>query len=292
MSARKSRKISQFSVKKSSISVINVNGEDYISLTEMAQAHGGSELISKWLSNKNTIEFLGVWESLNNVDNFNYPEFGVIKSEAGSNRFTMSVKQWTKQTGAIGLQARTGRYGGTFAHRDIAFEFGGWLSPEFKLLVIKEFQRLKQKEKELEQWDYRRFLASVNYTLQTDAVKEVILPKTKLPESKQGIIYASEADVLNVALFGITAAEWRRDNKKKAKQGENIRDYASIEQLTVLSNLESLNSMYINRGIEQTERLKILRSEATRQLEALLRTKRNVIPPSEVKKLQDKQENK
>lgn len=221
-------------VKGAEITVLSQNRQDYISLTDMARNfEDGVVLIEKWLRNKNTIEFIGIWEQLYNPV-FNSPEFEGIKNEAGLNRFTLSVKKWIEKTRAVGIMAKTGRYGsGTFAHKDIAFEFGSWLSPEFKLYLIKEFQRLKEEEyraKELE-WSFQRTLAKVNYKIHTDAIKYRLIPQ-RITKARANAIYANEADLLNVALFGTTAAEWKQDKPDKAG---NMRDYATLEQLVVLS---------------------------------------------------------
>lgn len=241
--------------------------EDYISLTDMvSKFEGGSSLIDAWLRNKDTIEFLGVWERLNNPG-FNSAEFDRIRLEAGTNRFRLSVKQWTELAGGVGVMAKAGRYGGTFAHRDIAFEFGSWLSPEFKLYLITEFQRLKQSEasKGLD-WDVRRTLAKVQYRVHTDAVKDHLIP-AELPAKEQGWVYANEADLLNKALFGQTAAEWRRANPE-AKG--NIRDNATMEQLVVMSSLESQNALLIQQQVPAYQRLQMLNSLARAQLQSLL----------------------
>ncbi|MBQ3667109.1 MAG: KilA-N domain-containing protein [Elusimicrobiaceae bacterium] len=252
----------------------NVSGEkgtEYICISDIAYkfAHhdtGADDLIRSWLRNKNTIEFLGVWESINNM-NFNSVEFDVIKNESGVNRFSMSVKQWVERTNAIGIYAKTGRYGsGTFAHYDIALEFASWLSPELKLYIIKEFQRLKYLEAERAklEWQTNRFLSKVNYRLQTDAIKNHILPMVKVPKWKEGFEYAKEADVVNVAMFGKTASEWRAENKNRQKT-ENIRDYASVIELAILSNLEHKNAELIKQGIPQFERLRILIQQANEE---------------------------
>ena len=243
------------------------NEQDYISLTDMvSRFEGGSTLIDAWLRNKDTIEFLAVWERMHNPA-FNSVEFDRIRMEAGTNRFRLSVKRWTDAVGGIGVVARTGRYGGTFAHKDIAFEFGSWLSPEFKLYLITEFQRFKQAEaaKGLD-WDVRRTLAKVQYRVHTDAVKQHLIPP-QLSGKDVGLIYASEADVLNKALFGMTAAEWRRANPDSKG---NIRDGASMEQLVVLSSLESQNALLIQQGVAQAERLATLNQLARMQLQSLL----------------------
>ncbi|TND07584.1 MAG: DNA-binding protein [Bacteroidetes bacterium] len=256
-------------VKETEITIIQHNDTDYISLTDMVRHfEDGLVLIEKWLRNKNTIEFIGIWEQINNPL-FNSPEFGGIKNEAGLNRFTLSVKKWIEKTHAIGLIAKTGRYGsGTFAHKDIAFEFGSWLSPEFKLYLIKEFQRLKDDENDrlkLE-WSFQRTLAKVNYRIHTDAIKEKLIPPS-LSKNQINYLYANEADLLNVALFGKTAAEWRTENP--GPDG-NIRDHATIEQLVVLSNLESINAMLIHQDMSQAKRLKQLNEMAITQMKSLL----------------------
>lgn len=253
------------------IHVTQIDNEDYISLTDMiAGFEGGSALIENWIRTKSTLEFLAVWETLNNPD-FNSLEFEGIRTEAGSNRFSISVKQWIQRTCAVGVRASTGRYGGTYAHKDIAFEFGSWLSPQFKLYLIKEFQRLKEdegKQNDLE-WNVKRILSKVNYRLHTDAVKEHIVPTYSLPKEKEGIIYANEAELLNYALFGTTAREWKEKNPKLALQGLNLRDQASLSELTVLSNLEIINSLLIAQKTPSTERVKFLQERAREQLSAL-----------------------
>ncbi|MBS1662565.1 MAG: KilA-N domain-containing protein [Bacteroidetes bacterium] len=251
------------------ITVLKINDADYISLTDMVKNfEDGLVLIEKWLRNKNTVEFLGIWEKINNPD-FNSPEFGGIMLEAGLNRFTLSVKKWREKTNGIGLIAKTGRFGsGTYAHKDIAFEFGAWLSPEFKLYLIKEFQRLKDEEsnsKRLE-WDFQRTLSKVNYRIHTDAIKDTLIPSS-LTKDQIGAIYANEADILNVALFGLTAKQWR---DRHANQKSNIRDGATLEQLVVLSNLESINALLIRQGLSQPERLQKLNESAIHQMRSLL----------------------
>lgn len=259
-------------VKGAKITILRHMEQDYISMTDMVRNfEDGLSLIEKWLRNKNTIEFLGIWEQLNNPD-FNSPEFEGIKNEAGLNRFTVSVKKWIGKTYAIGLIAKTGRYGsGTFAHKDIAFEFGSWLSPEFKLYLIKEFQRLKDEENDrlkLE-WDLQRTLAKINYRIHTDAIKEKIIP-AEVTREQANTIYASEADLLNVALFGKTAKQWRDDNPDK---DGNIRDHAALEQLVVLSNLESINALLVRQSMPQSERLVKLNETAIIQMKSLVSNK-------------------
>ena len=218
-----------------------------------------------WLSTKSTIEYIGEWEALFN-SNFNYTEFGTIRNSAGSNNFVLSVKQWIERTGAIGITAKAGRYGGTYAHKDIAFHFGMWISPRFQLLLIKEFQRLKEAEQKLLGWSAKRELAKINYHIHTDAVKQNLVPKELTPK-QASIIYVDEADVLNIALFGKTAKEWRTQNPKL--EG-NIRDYATINELICLSNMENINAVLINDGIPQNERLLHLNKIAIQQMTILV----------------------
>jgi hypothetical protein len=247
------------------ISIISKNEEDYISLTDMVRdIENGLALIEKWLRNKNTIEFLGIWEEIFNPA-FNYTEFEGIRNQAGLNRFVLSVKQWVEKTNSMGIIAKAGRYGGTYAHKDIAFEFASWISPKFKLYLIKEFQRLKEKERKQLGWDIRRNLAKINYRIHTDAIRENLIPK-ELSKEQINIVYASEADLLNMALFGTTAKEWR--DKNPNKKG-NIRDYADISQLVCLSNLENLNAHFINEGMSQPERLEKLNKIAIQQMQLL-----------------------
>jgi len=221
-------------------------------------------IIIKWLSLKSTIEYIGEWEVLFNP-NFNYTEFGTIKNMAGSNNFVLSVKQWIERTGAIGITAKAGRYGGTYAHKDIAFHFGMWISPRFQLLLVKEFQRLKDAEQKLLGWSAKRELAKINYHIHTDAIKQNLIPKELTPK-QASVIYADEEDVLNIALFGKTAKEWR--NKNPDEKG-NIRDYASINELICLSNMENINAVLINDGIPQNERLLRLNKIAIQQMTIL-----------------------
>ena len=257
-------------VKGIEISIIKQYDKDYISLTDMLKAKDGDFFISDWLRNRNTVEFLGIWESVYNP-NFNYGEFATIKSQAGLNNYKISAKEWQEKTNAIGLKATAGRYGGTYAHSDIAFEFGMWISPEFKIYLIKEFQRLKKDENQrlnLE-WNLQRTLAKVNYRIHTDAIKEKIIPLEITP-MQASTIYASEADLLNVALFGKTAAQWRAENPEA---DGNVRDAATLEQLVVMSNMESINSVLIHQGLPQGERLRQLNAIAITQLKSLLGNK-------------------
>ncbi len=243
--------------------------EDFISLTDMVKnIENGLVLIEKWLRNKNTIEFLGIWEEMNNP-NFNSPEFEGIKNQAGFNRFTLSVKQWMEKTNSQGIIAKAGRYGGTYAHKDIAFEFASWISPQFKLYLIREFQRLKDSEQKQLGWDIKRNLAKINYKIHTDAIKENLIPK-ELTKDQINQIYASEADILNKALFGMTAKEWKETNPDKKG---NLRDYADVSQLVVLSNLENFNSEFIKEHLEQGERLVKLNRIAISQMRSLIYNK-------------------
>lgn len=252
-------------VENREITIVSMNDKDYISLTDMVrQAEGGVALIEKWLRNKNTIEFLGIWEDIFNPD-FNSPEFEGIKNQAGLNRFVLSVKQWVEKTNSKGIVARAGRYGGTYAHEDIAFEFASWVSPQFKLYLIKEFQRLKSEEQKQLGWDIRRNLTKINYRIHTDAVKANLLPPTLTAQQIQ-LVYASEADVLNMALFGLTARQWREEHPDEKG---NIRDYADVSQLVCLSNLESLNALFIHEGRSQKDRLIKLNAIAIQQMKLL-----------------------
>ena len=247
------------------ISVINVDGEDYISLTDMVrEVENGSALIEKWLRNKNTIEFLGIWEEMYNPD-FNSPEFGGIMSEAGTNRFLLSVKQWIERTNARGIVAKVGRYGGTYAQKDLAFEFASWMSPKFKLYLIRDYQRLKADEQRQLGWSAKRELAKINYRIHTDAIQNNLIPPA-VSRAQMNIIYANEADVLNVALFGKTHQQWQRENP--TLRG-NQRDYATINQLICISNMENINAVMINDGVLQPQRLKRLNEIAIHQMRVL-----------------------
>lgn len=258
-------------VKNIPISFSQIRSEDYISLTDIARYKNKLEpksVVQNWMRNYNTIEFLGIWEKLNNP-NFKGVEFDAFKNKSGSNSFTLSPQNWINRTSAIGIKSKSGKYGGgTYAHKDIAFEFASWISSEFKLYLIKEFQRLKtiENEKIISGWNTKRILAKVNYKIHTDAIKKHIIP-TKLSNKMASIIYANEADVLNIALFGITAQDWRIKNPNK--EG-NIRDYSTVEQLVVISNLESINAELIRSGLNQKERLIKLNEIAIIQLKSLL----------------------
>jgi len=258
---------STIEVQGAAITVLTQNDADYISLTDMVKKFGDDSLIYNWMRNRNTVEFLGIWESVNNPD-FNYGEFATIKSQAGLNSFHLTPRKWIEATGAIGIQSRAGRYGGgTYAHKDLAFEFGSWLSPEFKLYLIKEFQRLKDDESNRLSlaWNLNRTLSKLNYRIHTDAVQTHLIPVT-VTAAQAAATYATEADLLNVALFGTTAKQWRDANPKL---DGNMRDYASVEQLLVLANMESLNAEFIHMSLPQGERLQRLNAIAIRQMQVL-----------------------
>ena len=255
-------------VKGIEISILQTNKTDYISLTDMVKGFGDDTMIYSWMRNRNTLELLGIWEEMYNPD-FKGNEFVTFKTQAGLNNFNLTPKKWIDATNAIGIISKAGRYGGgTFAHRDIAFEFGSWLSPEFKLYLIKEFQRLKEDENDRLKldWNLQRTLAKVNYHIHTDAIKEKLIPK-ELSKQEINFVYANEADMLNMALFGITAKQWRNENKNA--EG-NMRDAATIEQLVVLSNMESINAILIHQGLQQSERLMQLNRIAITQMKSLL----------------------
>jgi hypothetical protein len=256
--------MAKINVTGTDITIIQIEDFDYISLTDMAHSQMEEHIIIKWLSLKSTIEYIGEWELLFNPD-FNYTEFGTIKSSSGSNNFVLSVKQWIEKTNAIGITAKAGRYGGTYAHKDIAFHFGMWISPRFQLLLVKEFQRLKEEEQKSLGWTAKRELAKINYHIHSDAIKHKLIP-AELTLQQISIIYASEADVLNVALFGTTAKEWREINHNLKG---NIRDYATINELICLSNMENLNAVFINEGLPQRERLMKLNQIAIQQMRVL-----------------------
>lgn len=245
--------------------------EDYICLTDMVRnIENGASLIEKWLRNKNTIEFLGIWETLHNPD-FNSPEFEGIKNDAGLNRFAISAKQWVQRTNARGIIAQAGRYGGTYAHKDIAFEFGSWISPKFKLYLITEYQRAKEAEcnPKLQQWDVKRILSKTNYVIGTDAIKQYIVPKKFLGKLRQDWTYATEADMLNLVVFGFTARAWCEANPELARKRLNVRDVATINQLVVLSNMESYNAELIRQGVSREVRRVLVHRAAKTQLAAL-----------------------
>ena len=257
--------MAKITVQNTEITIVNINDKDYISLTDMVRnIENGLALIEKWLRNKNTIEFLGIWESMYNPG-FNSPEFEGIKNAAGLNRFILSVKQWVEKTHSRGIIAKAGRYGGTYAHKDIAFEFAAWVSPQFKLYLIQEFERLKADEQKLLGWTAKRELSKINYRIHTDAIKHNLIP-AEVTQAQASIIYAEEADVLNVAMFGMTAKQWREANPELKG---NIRDYATINELICLSNMENINAVLINEGVSQRERLIKLNQIAIQQMQVL-----------------------
>ena len=260
--------MAKIEVKGTSITVVSGGVDDYISLTDIARYKDSDhtdDIIRNWLRNRNTLEFLGIWEQLNNPI-FNPVEFDGIRMQAGLNSFTLTPKRWIEATRAIGITSKAGRYGGTYAHKDIAFEFASWVSVEFKLYLIKEFQRLKETEREQLGWDIRRNLTKINYRIHTDAIKTQLIPP-QLTAQQTSLIYASEADLLNMALFGKTAAQWRDENP--GNKG-NIRDEANAAQLVCLANLETLNAHFIHQGLAQTERLALLNQTAIVQMKLLL----------------------
>ena len=256
--------MAKFTVKDTEITVVKIKDEDYLCLTDMIKAKDGDFFITDWLRNRNTLEYIGIWEKVYNP-NFNYGEFAIIKSQAGLNSFKISVKEFVEKTNAISIQAKAGRYGGTYAHKDIAFEFAMWISPEFKIYIVKEFQRLKEEEQNLLGWSAKRELAKINYRIHTDAIKQNLIPQELTPAQKS-FVYADEADMLNVAMFGMTAKQWREANQDLKG---NIRDYATINQLICLSNMENLNAVFINDGLPQSERLEKLNKIAIQQMRVL-----------------------
>jgi len=267
-------KISKLDIKNTIISITKIEEEDYICLTDIAKAKEGdnraADVIKNWIRTRTTIEFLGTWEILYNP-NFKIVEFDHFKMEAGLPTFVLSPKQWAEKTGAIGIISKSGRYGGTYAHRDIAFEFGAAISPTFKLYLIKEYQRFKEIESNQYnlEWNVKRLLSKANYHIQTDAVQKHILPEKNYTKDKEWLIYAEEADLLNVALFNCSAKDWRTLNPELARKDFNIRDFASINELAVLSNIESLNAELIKKNIDKFERFIQLREMAVYQLEIL-----------------------
>ena len=253
-------------VNDTSVTIISANESDYISLTDIAKYKSDDpvDVISNWMRNRNTVEYLGLWECLYNMD-FKPLEFEGFRKQAGLNAFTLSPQKWVKTTNAIGIISKSGRYGGTFAHKDIAFKFASWISVEFELYLIKEFQRLKQEERKMLVWSAKRELSKINYHIHTDAIKTNLIPK-EISLSQKNTIYAEEADVLNVALFGVTAKEWRLENPDL--EG-NIRDYATINELICISNMENINAVLIGEGIPQSERLEKLNKIAIHQMNIL-----------------------
>lgn len=266
--------MSKINVKGTDITVVRQNDNDYICITDMVKSKKddsrAADVIKNWLRTRSTIEFLGTWEKIYNP-NFKVVEFDHFKSEAGLPTFTMSVINWVDKTEAIGIFSKAGKYGGTYAHKDIAFEFGTAISPEFKLLLIQEFQRLKDQESKSinSGWDVRRFLSKSGYKIQTDAIKDILIPLKNAPKDKQGIVYAEEADLLYQAMFGYTSKQWRDSNPELVLKGDNLREYASIHQLIVLNNLEILNAELIRNGMDLKDRLIFLRRSAINQAKSL-----------------------
>ena len=256
--------MSKLIVKNIEINIISINDEDYICITDMIKAKDGDFFVKDWLRNRNTLEYIGVWESLYNPD-FNWGEFATIKNKSGLNSFKISVKEFVEKTNAICLKAKAGRYGGTYAHKDIALEFGMWISAEFKVYLVREYQRLKRQEELNLDWSVRRELSKINYSIHTNAINEYIVPKL-LTKEEINKTYSSEADILNMALFGMTAKEWR--DKNLDRKG-NIRDYASINELICLSNLENINSVLIKDGLDSRIRLFKLNEIAISQMSIL-----------------------
>jgi hypothetical protein len=251
------------------ISLIQVGDEIYVSLTDLTRGEEGSNHIQNWMRNRNTVEVLGIWEAMNNP-NFKGIEFDTFRKEAGLNSFTLTPRKWIDATNAKGIVSKAGNQGGTYAHQDIALSFCMWLSPMFHLLVVTEFRKLKEQQNLGSKWELRRYISKVNYRLQTDAIKSVLVPLRGLPKEREGIIYAEEADLIYIAMFNFTSRQWREANPELAKKGWNIRDVANTHQLIILSNLESLNSAMINSGqTDKFERTKLLRREAINQLKAL-----------------------
>lgn len=251
-------------VKDTEITISQINNEDFICITDMLKAKDGDFFVTDWLRNRNTLEYIGTWEKVYNP-NFNFEEFSLIANRSGLNSFKISVKEFVERTNAISIVAKAGRYGGTYAHKDIAFEFAMWISPEFKIYIVKEFQRLKTEEQKMLGWSAKRELAKINYRIHTDAIKNNLIPNELTP-AQTSVIYADEADVLNMALFGMTAKQWRTENPD---QKGNIRDYASINELICLSNLENINAIFINENIPQPERLTKLNQIAIHQMSVL-----------------------
>jgi hypothetical protein len=258
--------MAKINVQQTDVTILQINDTDYISLTDIAKfkSNEPTDVIANWIRNRNTIEYLGVWETLYNP-NFKPLEFEGFKKEAGLNAFTMSPQKWIDSTNAKGIVSKSGRYGGTFAHKDIAFKFAAWISIEFELYFIKEFQRLKEEEQKQLGWTAKRELAKINYHIHTDAIKQHLIP-TELTREQTSMVYANEADVLNVALYGITAKQWRDANPELKW---NIRDYSTINELICLSNMENINAVLINEGLSQQERLIRLNKIAIQQMQVL-----------------------
>ena len=256
--------MSKIIVKGTEINIAKINEEDYICITDMLKAKDGEFFVTDWLRNRNTLEYIGTWESVYNPD-FDFNEFSQITNKSGLNNFKISVKEFVERTKAISITAKAGRYGGTYAHKDIAFEFAMWISPQFKIYIVKEFQRLKSEEQKQLGWSAKRELAKINYRIHTDAIKNNLIPE-ELTSKQVSIVYADEADVLNVALFGKTAKQWRKENPDLKG---NIRDYASINELICLSNMENINAVLIEDGVSQKDRLVKLNDIAIHQMQIL-----------------------
>ncbi len=263
-------KTTKIKVEEKVISIVKKHEQDYICLTDMVRGEEGNDHIRNWMRNRNTVEFLGLWETLHNPD-FKPVEFDTFRKQAGLNNFNLTPKKWIEKTNAIGIISKSGRYGGTYAHKDLAFEFGAWISPMFKLLLIKEFQRLKEIETNQYnlEWNVKRILSKTNYLIHTDAIKEHVIPKMNYTKSDEWIIYAEEADLLNVAMYGCIAKDWREANPEHAKKGLNIRDFSSINELVVLSNLENANALMISENIDKVNRFNQLKKIAKSQLKTL-----------------------
>ncbi len=259
--------MAKITVKNTEINITKINDEDYICITDMLKAKDGEFFVTDWLRNRNTLEYIGTWESVYNPE-FDFNEFSQITNKSGLNSFKISVKEFVERTRAISITAKAGRYGGTYAHKDIAFEFAMWISPQFKIYIVKEFQRLKNEEQKQLGWSAKRELAKINYRIHTDAIKNNLIPE-ELTSKQMSIVYADEADVLNVALFGKTAKEWREENPDLKG---NIRDYASMNELICLSNLENINAVLINEQVPQKERLIKLNQIAIYQISVLQQT--------------------
>ena len=258
------KKSSEIEVRGTKVRIQKIGEEDYICLTDMLKAKDGEFFITDWLRNRNTLEYIGIWEQVYNPQ-FNYGEFATIRNQSGLNSFKIGVQEFVERTNAISLISKAGRYGGTFAHKDVAFEFGMWISAEFKIYMVREFQRLKAAEQAAIGWSVKRELAKINYRIHTDAIKANLIPAA-VTRAQMSIIYANEADVLNVALFGMTHQQWQMKNPELKG---NQRDYADINQLICMSNMENINAVMINDGIEQPQRLKRLNEIAIQQMRVL-----------------------
>lgn len=256
--------MAKITVKDTTINITRINEEDYICITDMLKAKDGEFFVTDWLRNRNTLEYIGTWESVYNPE-FNLSEFSKITNKSGLNSFKISVKEFVERTNAISITAKAGRYGGTYAHKDIAFEFAMWISPQFKIYIVKEFQRMKNEEQKQLGWSAKRELTKINYRIHTDAIKNNLIPEA-LTSKQVSIVYADEADVLNVALFGKTAKQWRKENPDLKG---NIRDYASINELICLSNMENINAVLIEDGVSQKDRLVKLNDIAIHQMQIL-----------------------